>query len=198
MNHGCRSDAAVSASIPARRSASTSKASSRTSTMARAAARRPRPPGRPDARRSPRRSSTRRPRPRAGAGSTRIITSPAPMSRKPLAMNRADEVGRRIVERRRPDVRPPTERREQHEHLGQPPVEGTGFDRPAQPFEPVPERLRVDRIVEQDRVAEVAQRRGPGWRGRAPRGAAAGASCRRRSRGSALGSSADRVVIGPP
>jgi hypothetical protein len=68
------------------------------------------------------------------------------------------QVGGRIVERRCPHVRPTTQRREQHEHLGQPPIEGTGLDRPAQPFETVPEQLRVGWIVEQDRVPEVAQR----------------------------------------
>ena len=54
-------------------------------------------------------------------------------------------------------MRRPSDRGEQHEDLGQPPVERGGVVRPAQPLEPVPERLALDRVVEQDRVAEVAQ-----------------------------------------
>ena len=80
-----------------------------------------------------------------------------PMSRNPLASSRLDQVRRRIVERRRPDVRRPADRGEQHEDLGQALVERRGVVRPAQPLEPVPERLALDRVVEQDRVAEVAQ-----------------------------------------
>ena len=76
---------------------------------------------------------------------------------EPVRLEPRDEVGRRIVERRRPDVRRPADRGEQHEDLGQAPVEGGRVVRPAQPLEPVPERLALDRVVEQDRVAEVAQ-----------------------------------------
>ena len=67
------------------------------------------------------------------------------------------EVGRRVVERRGPDVRAPAERREEHEHLGQTPVEGSWVSRPTDALEPVPERLGFDGIVEQERVVEVAQ-----------------------------------------
>ena len=41
--------------------------------------------------------------------------------------------------------------------LGQPPIEGGRLARPAQRLQAVPERLRVERVEEQERVAEVAQ-----------------------------------------
>ena len=37
------------------------------------------------------------------------------------------------------------------------PVEGRRLGRPGQTLEPIPERLGLDRIVEQDRVTEIAQ-----------------------------------------
>ena len=76
---------------------------------------------------------------------------------EPVGLEPAGQVRRRIVEGRRPDVRRPADRGEQHEDLGQALVEGPGVVRPAQPLEPVPERLALGRVVEQDRVAEVAQ-----------------------------------------
>ena len=111
--------------------------------------------------------------------STRAMTIPAPMSAKPVGEEPGDEVGRRVVGRRRPDVRLPAERREQDEHLGQAAVEGVRLGRPADRREPVPERLRVDRIVEQDRHRRDRAARDRARRGPAPRAAAAGASPRR-------------------
>ena len=56
-------------------------------------------------------------------------------------------------------VRRPSDRREEHEGLGQPPANAAVA---AQTLEPVPERLPLDRIVEKDRVASRASARG--WR----------------------------------
>ena len=126
--------------------------------MAAAAASRPRPTGRPDARRSPRRPVDRAGRaPVEAPDRSRTITPPAPMSRKPFATSRArgrsgaswsgdaQTCGRRPSDANRTSI---SVRRRSN---------GTGLDRPAEPLEAVPERLRFDRIVEQDRVAEVAQ-----------------------------------------
>jgi hypothetical protein len=77
------------------------------------------------------------------------------MSRKPLASSRA-RIDRPSFAAR-PDVRLPPERGEEDEGLGQTAIEGTRVGRPADPFEPVPERLTVVRVVEQDGVAKVAQ-----------------------------------------
>ena len=67
------------------------------------------------------------------------------------------EIGRRVVGGRRPDVRLSPDRGEEDEDLGETPIEGVGLGRPADPLEPVPERLGLDRVVQQDRIAQVAQ-----------------------------------------
>ena len=76
---------------------------------------------------------------------------------EPVREEPLDEIGRRIVGRRRPDVRLTTERGEQDEDLGQPTIERRRLVRPADRLEPVPERFRFHGIVEQDAVPEVAQ-----------------------------------------
>ena len=49
------------------------------------------------------------------------------------------------------------DRGEEHETLGQAPVEGVRVLGPADGLDAVPERLVLERVVEQDRVPEVAQ-----------------------------------------
>ena len=68
-----------------------------------------------------------------------------------------DEVAGRIMERRRPDVRLPAQGGEDHQDLGQPPVEGCRVVGPANALEPVPERLGLGLVVEEDRIAQIAQ-----------------------------------------
>ena len=55
-------------------------------------------------------------------------------------------------------MRLPADRREQDPDLGEPPVEGDRILRPADGLDSVPERLRLEGIVQQQRVPEVAQR----------------------------------------
>ena len=50
-----------------------------------------------------------------------------------------------------------TDRREQDADLGQPPIERGRLARPARAFDAVPERLRVDRVMEEQRIAEIAE-----------------------------------------
>jgi hypothetical protein len=48
------------------------------------------------------------------------------------------------------------ERGEQHEHLGESTIEGSGLGRPPDRGKPVPEGFRIDRIVKHDPIAQVA------------------------------------------
>ena len=68
-----------------------------------------------------------------------------------------DEVDRRVVDRRRPDVGLAADRREQDQDLGQTSIEGVRVGGPPDGLDPVPERLRLGRVVQEDRVAEVTQ-----------------------------------------
>jgi hypothetical protein len=49
------------------------------------------------------------------------------------------------------------DRREQHADLGETSVEATRVRRPLDRLDPVPERFGLGGVVEQDRVAQVAQ-----------------------------------------
>ena len=76
---------------------------------------------------------------------------------EPVRDQAIDEVHRRVVQWRRPDMRLASDRGEQDEGLGQAAIERIGLDGPAQRLQAVPERFGVGRIVEQDRVPEIAQ-----------------------------------------
>ena len=65
-----------------------------------------------------------------------------------------DEVGRLVEPRHRPEVRDPVERREERQRLRQAAVEPVAILGPGDAGDPVPERLAVGRVVEQDAVAE--------------------------------------------
>ena len=157
MNHGWPSDAIVSASItgPPRGVDVEGVEQHLDDAAAALGRRRPAQPGQP-LDRDPGRHRRRRGERRRDGIDERHHAARAHVA-EAVGRQAGDEVGRGIVGRRRPDVRLPPDRREQHEHLGQAPVEGVRLGRPADPLEPVPERLGLDRVVEQDRVAEVAQ-----------------------------------------
>ena len=80
-----------------------------------------------------------------------------PHVREAVGVKPRNEVGRPVVERRRPDVRLSPERRKEDESLGQATIERVGADRPADGLEPVPERLAVRWVMQQDRVAQITE-----------------------------------------
>ena len=90
------------------------------------------------------------------AGSASTITCPPPASRNPAAWSRDGEVGGRVVGGRRPDVRLPRVEGEHRDGLVEPVVERCGLGGPPDADHPVPERIGVARVVEHERVAQVA------------------------------------------
>ena len=76
---------------------------------------------------------------------------------EPIREQPRDQVGRLVVGRQRPEMGLTPDGREQDAHLGQPPIEGDRVVRPSDGLDAVPERLDLDRIMEEDRVAQVAQ-----------------------------------------
>ncbi len=76
---------------------------------------------------------------------------------EPIGKESRDEVGRRIMERRRPDMGLPAQGAEDHQDFGQPPVERGRVVGPADGLEPVPEGLGLGLVVEEDGFAEIAQ-----------------------------------------
>ena len=76
---------------------------------------------------------------------------------EPGSQEAADEIGRRVVSRRRPHVWPATEAGELDHELVEATVEGGRLRRPANGLEPVPEGIPVARVVEQEAIVELAQ-----------------------------------------
>ena len=143
--------------------------------------RRPARPGRSGARRDAVRSSPARRPARARSRVDEDHHAPAPRSRNPLAMSRADEVRRAnrgaATPRRAAAGRARRTARGSRSAAGRTP-----------PARPASAALRAGSRTAPGRSDHGAgsRRRGraardPGWRGPAPRGAGAGASCRRRS-----------------
>ena len=89
------------------------------------------------------------------AGSVRTITWPPPTSRNPRATRRAARSGGRAVRGRGPDVGLPRVEGEHRHRLVEASVERVRARRPADADHAVPERIRVPRVVQDERVAEV-------------------------------------------
>src|SRR5438094_333455 len=92
----------------------------------------------------------RHPSARASSVIAAVASSPRPRSRNSFRVPIDD----RYVAPS--DLRDSIERREQRDRLAQPAVEGARVIRPVDRIDTVPERLPVEGIMEQDRVAEVA------------------------------------------
>ena len=116
----------------------------------------------------------------AAVPSAATMSRPSPAYSKPLACSRVGQVRRLVVRRRHPDVGLTGGRREPDGRLGQTAVEAIRVARPAHGLQAVPERLRVDRVEEQDGVAEVGQPAARDRRAPPPRGPAGDDWSRRR------------------